>query len=166
MRKIREVLRLRCEAGLSQRAVARAIAVSNSTVSEACSRLAEAGLSWPLPEGISDAELEKRLYRERGQAVADPREPDWAAVHAELARKHVTLRLVWQEYLASRPGGYGYSWFCERYRAWEQRIDVVMRQSHKAGEKLFVDWAGDKPSYIDAGSGEVRQASEPPRVES
>lgn len=159
MRKIREILRLRCEAGLSQRAVARAIGVSNSTVSEACSRLAEAGLSWPLPEGISDAELEKRLYRERGQAVADPREPDWAAVHAELARKHVTLRLVWQEYLASRPGGYGYSWFCERYRAWEQRIDVVMRQSHKAGEKLFVDWAGDKLPYIDAGSGEVRQAS-------
>jgi len=158
MRKIKEILRLRCEAGLSQRAIARAIGVSNSTVSEACSRLAEAGLSWPLPEGITDAELEARLYRARGAAVADPREPDWASVQKKLSEKHVTLRLAWQEYLDVHAGGYGYSWFCERYRAWQERIDVVMRQEHKAGEKLFVDWAGDKLPYIDAESGKERQA--------
>src|SRR5450756_745616 len=80
MRRIREILRLKFEAGLSQRAIARAIGVSNSTVSEAFSRLREAGLSWPLPEGIGDAELEARLYRARGRAVADPREPDWACL--------------------------------------------------------------------------------------
>src|SRR5450756_1780531 len=136
MRRIREILRLKFEAGLSQRAIARAIGVSNSTVSEAFSRLGEAGLSWPLPEGIGDAELEARLYRARGRAVADPREPDWVGVQKKLSGKYVTLRL-----------------------AWEERIDVVMRQEHKAGEKLFVDWAGKKLPYIDAESGEERQAS-------
>src|SRR5665647_2796631 len=159
MRRIREILRLKFEAGLSQRAIARAIGVSNSTVSEAFSRLGEAGLSWPLPEGIGDVELEARLYRARGRAVADPREPDWAGVQKKLSGKYVTLRLAWEEYGAVHPGGYGYSWFCERYRAWQGRIDVVMRQEHKAGEKLFVDWAGKKLPYIDAESGEERQAS-------
>ena len=139
MRRIREILRLKFEAGLSQRAIARAIGVSNSTVSEAFSRLGEAGLSWPLPEGLGDAELEARLYRARGRAVADPREPDWAGVQKKLSGKYVTLRLAWEEYGAVHAGGYGYSWFCERYRAWQERIDVVMRQEHKAGEKLFVD---------------------------
>ena len=95
MRRIREILRLKFEAGLSQRAIARALGVSNSTVSEAFSRLGEAGLSWPLPEGIGDAELEARLYRTRGRAVADPREPDWALVQKKLTGKYVTLRLAW-----------------------------------------------------------------------
>ena len=96
MRRIREILRLKFEAGLSQRAIARALGVSNSTVSEAFSRLGEAGLSWPLPEGIGDAELEARLYRTRGRAVADPREPDWALVQKKLTGKYVTLRLAWE----------------------------------------------------------------------
>ena len=95
MRRIREILRLKFEAGLSQRAIARALGVSNSTVSEAFSRLGEAGLSWPLPEGIGDAELEARLYRARGRAVADPREPEWALVQKKLSGQYVTLRLVW-----------------------------------------------------------------------
>lgn len=158
MRKIREALRLKHEAGLSQRAIARALGVSNSTVSGAFSRLELAGLSWPLPPGISDAELEERLYRDRGQAVVDPRAPDWAAVHAELARKHVTLRLLWREYRTTHPDGYGYSWFAERYRAWVSRIDLVMRQAHKAGEKLFVDWAGDSLPYLDE-NGEIKDAA-------
>jgi transposase len=139
-------------------AIARAIGVSNSTVSDLFARAHLAGVSWPLPEGISDDELEKRLYRDRYQAVADPREPDWAAIHAELARKHVTLRLLWREYRASHPEGYGYSWFAERYRAWTGRIDLVMRQTHTAGEKLFLDWAGDTLPYFDE-NGEFRQAS-------
>src|SRR5450756_2530341 len=121
MRRIREILRLKFEAGLSQRAIARAIGVSNSTVSEAFSRLGEAGLSWPLPEGIGDAELEARLYRARGRAVADPREPDWVGVQKKLSGKYVTLRLAWEEYGEAHAGGYGYSWFCERYRAWQER---------------------------------------------
>lgn len=158
MRRIREILRLKYESGLSQRAIARALGVSNSTISGVFSRLELAGLAWPLPEGISDQELEERLYRDRGQPVADPREPDWVAIHAELARKHVTLRLLWREYRALHPDGYGYSWFAERYRAWVGRIDLVMRQEHKAGEKLFIDWAGDTLPYLDA-NGEARDAS-------
>ena len=94
MRRIREILRLRCEAGLSGRAIARAAGVSHSTVSGLFARAELAGLTWPLPDGTTDAELEQRLYRDRYQAVGDSREPDWAQVHEELRRhKHVTLRL-------------------------------------------------------------------------
>ncbi len=159
MRRIREILRLRYEAGLTGRAIARAVGVSNSTVSGLFTRAELAGLTWPLPEGITDSELEERLYRDRYQAACDPREPDWAEVHEELrAHKHLTLRLVWTEYRRDHPDGYGYSWYAERYRAWRGRIDVVMRQHHRAGEKLFVDWAGDTLPYTDPETGEVRQA--------
>lgn len=112
MRKIREILRLRCEAGLTGRAIARAVGVSNSTVSGLFARADLAGLAWPLPEGVTDAELEERLYRDRYQPVGDPREPDWARVHEELrTHKHLTLRQVWLEYRAEHPEGYGYSWY-------------------------------------------------------
>ena len=140
MRKTREILRLKFEAQLSQRAVARAMGVSNSTISDVLARLKACGLSWPLPEGLTDGELERRLYRRHGERAPDPNEPVWTAVQAEMRRKHVTLALLWQEYRQAHPEGYGYSWFCQHYRAWQGRIDVVMRQEHKAGEKLFVDW--------------------------
>jgi transposase len=159
MRKTREILRLAFETRLSQRAVARAVGISNSTVSDVLARLKASGLTWPLPADLADGELEKRLYREQGERAPDPREPDWAAVHAEMRRKHVTLQLLWREYRSGHPDGYGYSFFCQHYRAWACRIDVVMRQSHVAGEKLFVDWAGDTLPYIDPESGEVRQAA-------
>ena len=111
------------------------------------------------PRVSSDAELEARLYRDRFKAVADPREPDWAQAHEELRRhKHVTLQLLWAEYRRAHPDGYGYSYFCQHYRAWEGRIDVVMRGHHEAGEKLFVDWAGDTLPYVDPETGEVREA--------
>jgi transposase len=160
MRKTREILRLRFETALSQRAVARAVGVSNATVWDVLRRLEASGLTWPLPEGLTDAELEARLYRDRTRPVADPREPDWARVHAELRRhKHVTLQLLWSEYRAAHPEGYGYSYFCQHYRAYLGTIDPVMRQQHRAGEKLFVDWAGDGVPYVDPESGEVRQAA-------
>ena len=159
MRKIREILRLVFETKLSQRAVARAVGVSNATVWDTLRRLEAAGLAWPLPEGITDGELEARLYRDRCQPLADPREPDWATVHEELrTHKHLTLQLLWQEYRGAYPEGYGYSYFCQHYRAWAGRIDVVMRQQHKAGEKLFVDWAGDRLPYRDSSTGELREA--------
>lgn len=159
MRRIREILRLRCEAGLTGRAIARALGVSNSTVAGLFARAELAGLTWPLPEGITDSELEERLYRDRYQAVGDPREPDWARVHEDLrTHKRLSLRQLWIEYREAHPDGYGYSWFAERYRAWRGRIDVVMRQHHRAGEKLFVDWAGDTLPYVDPQTGEVREA--------
>jgi len=158
MRKTKEVLRLKFDAGLSNRQIARAIGISCSTVSETVGRLKAAGLTWPLPEGLSESALERRLYRAKGQLVADTREPDWEHVRAELSRKHVTLMLLWGEYKQAHPEGYQYSWFCERYRAWLGKIDVVMRQTHVAGEKLFVDWAGDSLTVVDAASGEVSPA--------
>jgi len=158
MRRIREILRLKYESGLSQRAIARAIGVSNSTVSEVFARLSAAGLAWPLPEGLPDDELEARLYREQGATAPDPRLPDWTKVHAGLTGKNVTLQLLWREYRAAHPDGYGYSWFCKHYARWSARIDLVMRQHHKAGEKLFIDWAGEKLPYLDE-RGERQAAS-------
>jgi transposase len=159
MRKTREILRLKFESELSQRAIARAVGVSNATVWDALRRFEASGLSWSLPEGLGDAELEARLYRPQGTRAPDPREPDWARVHEDLRQKeHVTLQLLWQEYRRDHPDGYGYSYFCQHYRAHVGRIDVVMRQTHRAGEKLFVDWAGDTLPYVDPQTGEVRQA--------
>jgi len=81
-------------------------------------RLKAAGLTWPLPEGLSEAALEPRLYRAKGEVAVGVRELDWEHVHAELARKHVTLMLLWGEYNPAQPEGYQYSWFCERCRSW------------------------------------------------
>lgn len=157
MRKTKEICRL-TETGMSGRAIGRVLGVSNSTVSDTISRLKAAGLSWADVDAMSQAGLERRLYREPGQVAADPREPDWAHVQQEIRRKHVTLQLLWYEYRDAHPNGYGYSWFCERYRAWSRRIDTVMRQHHTFGEKVFVDWAGDTVPLIDADTGEVTSA--------
>ena len=159
MRKIREYLRLRFEAGLSARQVAASLQVSRSSVGEYDRRFAASGLSWPLPEALSDRELERRLFPPPPAVAADTRVvPDWAAVHRELRRPGVTLMLLWEEYRAAHPEGFGYSWFCKRYEAWSGSLDVVMRQTHRAGEKLFVDYAGHTVEVVDPGSGEIRTA--------
>ena len=159
MRKIRDIVRLHHAAGLSNRAIARAIKVSASTVSDCLSRARSAGIGWPLPEGMSDTALEEALYGSSTPAGSGPRPlPDFAEVHRELRRKSVTLMLLWMEYKAVHPDGLMYSAFCERYRTWQGHLDVVMRQTHRAGEKLFVDYAGQTMPVIDRLSGEVRQA--------
>jgi transposase len=117
-----------------------------------------AGLSWPLPAELTDDELERLLYRERGSRAGRP-EPDYKHIHQELRRKGVTLQLLWQEYRAVHPDGLEYSAFCDRYRRWRQGLDVVMRQSHAPGEKLFVDYAGVTVPITDPQTGEVTQAS-------
>lgn len=155
MRRIREVLRLRFEHRLSQRAIAVACDVGSGTVSEYLARLARAGLTWPLPEDMDDATLEARLYprpvvdRERVQ-------PDVLHVHQELRKVGVTLQLLWEEYRqAHGEDGYGYSRFCEIYRAWERRLKPSMRQVHRAGEKTFIDYSGKRPHWVDGKTGEV-----------
>lgn len=158
MRKTREILRLKLEGRLSNRQVGRATGVSCSTVSDTVSRFRATGLSWPLPGTMLDSTLERRLYRPHGEVATDEREPDWEHVHREMHRAHVTLMLLWNEYKCDHPDGYQYSWFCERYRAWRAKIDPVMRQEHKAGECLFVDWAGDAIPVVDPGTGEIRRA--------
>jgi transposase len=161
MRQAREIIRLKFSAGMATREIARRLGLAPSTVRETLSRLASAGLSWPLREGVSDAELEAALYANRRSKRGHRlhAEPDWPAAHRELKRKHVTLQIVWDEYIAAQPGGYSYSRFCELYRGFEKKLSPTMRQTHGAGERLFVDYAGDGvPVVIDRHTGELRKA--------
>ncbi len=159
MRKLREVLRLTFEAGLGQRQIARSLQISASTVSEYRRRAAVAGLSWPLSAELDDAALERWLFPPPDVRPAHRRPlPEWAEIHRELRRKGVTLSLLWQEYKAAHPEGLQYSRFCDHYRAWAGKVDLVMRHSHRAGEKLFVDYAGHTVAIVDRRSGEIRDA--------
>jgi len=140
MRKIKEVLRLKA-AGHGKRAIARSLRISHSTVREYLSRASAAGLSWPLDAPLSDGELEARLFPPPRPSNIERPLPDWAEVHREMkARKRsgVTLQLLWLEYKENHPDGLQYSQFCERYRRWRGRLDLVLRQEHRAGEKVFV----------------------------
>ena len=129
MRKIHRVLRLSFEAGRSIRAIARSIQASPSTVGDYIRRARTAGLSWPLPEGLDERTLEARLFPcAEVSARVERAIPDWTRVHTERRRPGVTLALLWEEYKAEHPQGLQYSQFCERYRVWRRRIDVVMRQ--------------------------------------
>ncbi|HET90758.1 MAG TPA: IS21 family transposase, partial [Chloroflexi bacterium] len=158
MRTIREVLRLRWEAGLSQREIGRSCRMGRSTVGDYLLRAEAAGLSWPLPEGMDEEELERRLFPRPAPSVVGRPLPDWPAVHQELRRKGMTLGLLWQEYRAVHPEGYGYSQFCARYRRWASTLEPVLRQHYLAGEKLFLDYAGQTVPVVDRHTGEVRQA--------
>ena len=159
MRKTREVLRLKWALGLTARQVAGSVGMARSTVGEYLRRAEAAGLTWSQVETLSDAELEERLFPPPPACAPGERPlPDWALVQHELRGKHVTLYLLWDEYRLSYPNGYGYSRFCDLYRAWKKRLDVVMRQDHKAGEKLFVDYAGDTVPVVCEETGEITQA--------
>ena len=149
MRQVRAVLRLNA-AGVSSNEIARRVGVASSTVRLTLKRLAAAGLSWPLPSDMTDRVLEEQLFTAAGKKQGHRRrgEPDWAAVHRELKRKHVTLQILWDEYTERHPDGYRYSRFCELYRGWASRISVTMRQTHAGGDKLFVDYAGDTVPVI------------------
>lgn len=159
MRKIGDALRLR-SSGLTLREIAMSLGVGRSTVSEYLKRADLVGVTWPLPDGTCDADLERCLFVSPDDGTRRSlAQPYWASVHRELRRKGVTLSLVWEEYRAAHPAdGYGYSRFCELYRRWEGRLSPTMRQHHFAGERAFVDYAGDTLDMIDGQTGEVRQA--------
>ena len=157
MRKIRDVLRLSA-AGMSKRQIAASLGVSATAAGECIRRARRAGLAWPLPDELSDEELERRLYPLPTAAKDRRPRPDWAAIHRELRRPGVTLQLLWEEHRAVHSDGYGYSRFCELYRAWEARLSPTMRQNHVAGERMFVDYAGTTLAVIDASTGEARWA--------
>jgi transposase len=160
MRKIREVLRLKWQHELSNRKIAHSCSICHSTVREYLLRARQAGLSWPLPEDFDDGAIEKLLFPPPGSMSADgPRMPDMEYIHRELKRKSVTLQLLWHEYKEANPQGYQYSRFCELYRQWAGRLDVCLRQHHRAGEKLFIDYAGQTVPIYDPTSGHVSQAS-------
>jgi transposase len=155
MRKIREVLRLKYAQGLSSREIALACSMGRTTVREYLGRARKAGLAWPVD--LDDERLEQMLFVSNCSGKTVPL-PNWDQVQIELKRKGVTLSLLWQEYKAAQPDGYQYSRFCERYHTWLGSVDPVMRQSHKAGEKLFVDYAGQTISVVDPATGTVREA--------
>ena len=159
MRKIRDVLRLKYGLGRSNREIGAMLRISHSTVGSYVRRAREAGVSWPLPDELDDAKLEAALYPPTPPSRVRRPEPDWARVHRELARhKGVTLQLLWFEYREAHPGGYQYSRFCDRYREWRGRLDVVLRQVYRAGEKAFVDYAGPRVEVTNRRTGEVHEA--------
>lgn len=159
MRMLREVLRLFLLLGSSQRAIARSCGLSPSTVNGYVARARIAKLGWPLPAELDDdAALTRLLFPDEGQSKDGRPEPDWASVHLELRRKHVTKQLIWEEYKSEQTEGYQYSQFCVLYRQWAATVSVVMRQEHRAGEKLFVDFSGDGVDIINPTTGEVTTA--------
>lgn len=158
MRKVREVLRLKHAVGLSYREISEATGVGKTAVYEYIRRAEAIGITWPVAEEIDDATLERRLFACPGALVLERHAVDWAQVHEELKRRGVTLLLLWQEYRAGDQEGYGYSRFCDLYGEWRRRISATMRQTHVAGEKLFVDFAGVTIAVFDAASGQVRVA--------
>jgi transposase len=159
MRKIKEVLRLKFGHGIGIRKIAQSCRIGHGTVQEYLVRARLAGLSWPLPEGLDDGTIERMLYppvesaRQRAMEM-----PPMEEIHRELKRKGVTLQLLWEEYKGRCGDGYGYSRFCELYRQWEGKLHVSLRQTHRAGEKLFVDWAGQTIPLVDRDTGEIRDA--------
>jgi len=159
MRKVNEVARLKA-GKLTNRQIARSCKIARSTVADYLARLKVAGLSWPFPPEMDEEQLDARLFKRpeaRGRDVTRPL-PNWAVIHTELRRKAVTLNLLWQEYRETYPDGYGYSQFCVLHRGWAKTLDVSMRQTHRAGEKLFVDYAGMTMPVTDPATGEVCDA--------
>lgn len=160
MRRVREILRLKYEVGATDRAIARSVGVARSTARLCLDRVVAAGLTWPLPASVTDGALEALLFAGGGAPAGLRRkfEPDWVVVHRKLRRPGVTLMLLWDEYRREQPGGYGYSRWCDLYGGWEGRLSPTMRQVHPAGERLFVDFAGQTAEVIDPATGEVRTA--------
>ncbi|MCE5388759.1 MAG: IS21 family transposase [Acidithiobacillus sp.] len=157
MKAITEVLRLHA-AGLSQRQIARACGLSKGSVGKYLQKAQQEGLSWPIPT----PRLEEALFPEQRSAKEASRRPlpDFAMMHMELRRKGVTLQLLWEEYISAHPGQrtYQYAQFCVYYRRWKGRLKRSMRQTHVAGEKLFIDYAGPTIPVLDPGTGAIRQA--------
>jgi len=160
MRKTSEVLRLKKACNLSNRVIARSCQISHTTVGEYLKRAEAAGLSWPLPEELDDEKLERLLYPEVVEESGGTRKPmpDWKEVYGELKKRSVTLTLLWTEYREQYPDGYGHTQFCELYRRWAGKLNPPMRMVHKAGEKLYVDYAGDTVPIRDPETGEVTRA--------
>jgi len=156
VRKIREVLRLKAE-GFSDRQIAVSIGSARSTVQECIRRARDAGLLWPLPSEIDESALHAQLYR-RAVPLSRTPQPDFTVLHRELSRRGVTRLLLWEEYKAAHADGWQYSVFCDQYRRWLARQELVLRQDHAPGEKLFVDYAGQTVPILDRHTGEARSA--------
>ena len=155
MRQLREILRQKWTLGCSHRQVAASLHVSVGVVTSVLRRAARAGLEWPQVQALPDESLEARLYGATDPGRRGRPRPDCAWVHTERKRPGVTLELLHLEYLERHPDGYGYTRFCDYYRAWLGRHRLSMRQEHRAGEKAFVDYAGQHPHLVDPATGAI-----------
>ena len=158
MRKIKDVLRLHFDRNLSARQIGHSLRISHNTVTQYLHKARAAGLVWPLPPDLSDSELENLLFPVLPPGSVKRPDPNWADVHMERKRRSVTLLLLWEEYKAEHPRGLKYSQFCDRYRAFVGKLKPSMRQIQVAGEKAFIDYAGQTLPIQDPVSGEVREA--------
>ena len=160
MRKTQEILRLKFELGLSNRQIARSCSISPETVGKVLRRAEKAGITWPLPDETDNTRLEEFLFGKQTPFSGAKRSlPDMEYIHRELRRKGTTLRLLWEEYLSENPDGYQLTQFCEYYSRWKKTLHPTMRLPHKAGEKMFVDWAGQTIPVIDPQTGNSSPAS-------
>lgn len=159
MRQLRQMLRLAGD-GTSARDIALTLGVARSTIQDNLKRATTAGLTWPLPGELTDDALEDKLFARAGvkQGMRRRPEPNWADLVVELKKPGVTLLILWEEYRAVHPGGYGYSRFCDLFRGFERRLSPTMRQDHVAGDKVFVDYSGKKIAIVDPCTGEIREA--------
>lgn len=159
MRKLKEILRLKYGAGLSHRQIGRSLAISPSVISRYANRAAQLGIKqWPLPPEWDDAALH-RAFLQTQVKMKKHSLPDWATVHKELRNKCVTLQLLWEEYGERNPGGsYSYNHYYRMYREWLKTTSPSMRQIHKAGEKLFIDYCGPTVDITNPDTGEIRTA--------
>lgn len=159
MRNIREVLRLEFAKHCSIREIANSCAIGNGTVNDYINRAKNAGLSWPLPADLDDTALGNLLFPPKTDPAPPKRQmPSMEYLYQEKKKKSVTLQLLWHEYKEENPEGYQYSQFCELYGKWVKKLDVSLRQHHKAGEKLFIDYAGQTVPIIDSSTGEIKDA--------
>ncbi|NLX12515.1 MAG: IS21 family transposase [Phycisphaerales bacterium] len=160
MRKAKEILRLKHEQGLTNRQIGACLNLSHVSVGKYLRRAATAGLGWPLPENVREDAIDVLLLAGPSTSKQTPRPlPDATQIHRELQRKHVTLRLLWEEYRREHLDGYGYTQYCEHYRRFRDQLEPRLRQTYKAGEKLFVDWTGDTIPITDAQTGQTHPAS-------
>lgn len=155
---IKDVLRLRAETDLGERSIALSLSISHGTVSNILARAKAANLSWPLPPHLDDAALEALLFSKSRGRPQKWQEPDWDYMYKESKKKGVTLQLLWTEYKAIHTDGYQYSQFCERFNQWRKTLHLSLRQEHRAGEKLFIDYAGPTLPVINPDTGEIREA--------
>jgi transposase len=159
MRMAREILRLYFELHLKKRQISRACKVAPSTVVDYIQRAEEAGISWPLPEDLDDTALEAMLTERTGRPKTARRPlPAMDEIHLELRKKGVTMQLLWLEYKERFPDGYQYTQFCEYYKRWEKTLELSLRQEHRVGEKMFIDFAGKTVPITDPSTGGITEA--------
>ena len=159
MRKIREILRLNWEKGLSPRQISKSCSIARTTVQDYIKRAEEAGIVWPQAQNLDDTALERILYAPKESVKASGKSmPSMDYLYQEMRRKGVTLQLLWYEYKQQNPDGYQYSYFSEQYRKYLKKLDPVFRNHYRAGEKMFVDFAGQTVDIISIDTGEISLA--------